>query len=373
MPILPRNPYWEWFDEDIDGTMGVVYSLEGSRQYTRRFKVKVKLQEMAAVAVALCPGLPLPGSFYIIQSKTGQIIEYDKLSICTEIRAERQDQGDWGVWLLTYTYNTKFNTRTGENVGPGISNPLAAAAASDNPTVELADVFWDTETVRESRQYDLNMQPYLNSAFQPFSPPPTFEVDYPVLNITRNELNFNYVRSQQFTRVLNDNTFLAAPPGCVMSMAPRSVQKNKGTFRYWSTTYRLRFRALQLDGTYFLPQLNAILPDYDLDEDGNWVFVGYGNYPNLTNLVDSWQPLVLNKGMFRLGGSRPGDLPGVKGLPVPIFKYGQQVHHDVMLNQLGDESKPTDPNDVTTTPIWWKQFTNYRLADFDDLLLRGVG
>ncbi len=82
--------------------------------------------------------------------------------------------------------------------------------------------------------------------------------------------------------------------------------------------------------------------------------------------------MELLKGMYRLGGSRPNDLPEVNGLPVPIFRSGQQVHHDVLLNDAGDESKPAVPGDPSSTPVWYKQFINHRSTSFNDLLRNGV-
>lgn len=367
MPVLTANPFWAWCDEDYDGRSGVVYSLEGNRSYTRIFKVKVLLKEMSSVAVCLCPYLPKPMSLYsiVVQVPEGLarpsrpvLIEQDPLALLTEMSAEPMVKGDWQIWLVTCKYNTHFGTRT--------DNP---SKSSNDPSIEIADVAWGHETIREARPRDLNGAPYITTAGQPYSPAITYPVDYPTLSFSRNELSFNAGIANQYAHTLNLDTFLGYPPGTAIVESPDSVQKNKGLLRYQRTSYKMKFRALQKGGKFILPKLNVILPIYDLDTQE---FLGYKAFPNTTDLVDSWQPLEIMKGMYRRGGSRPNDLAEVKGLPVPIFRFGQQVHHDVLLNDIGDESKPTDPNDPGTTPVWYKQFINHRSTSFADLLKNGV-
>jgi hypothetical protein len=271
MPNLPDNPYWESCDELTEGE-GTVFEWDRKRPYTRRHLVKVKIEAMGPIDVALVgsafPGvLPLPGSFYTAPAQIGNIqvpLEYDKLAIMIRQTAVRRskDAGEWPWWIVTSEYGTEIPSRQ--------SDPTSN---QNDPSQDLADISWDFEEAQESRFHDLAGGAYVNSAFDPFLRPPITEVNYPVLNISRNEITYNFLTASYFSRSLNDDTFLGVPRGCVMCMPPKSVQRQRGVLYFWRTTYRLKFRPMQFNRTgktdinelYRLPPLYVILPFTDGD------------------------------------------------------------------------------------------------------------
>lgn len=363
MPVIPNNPWFKSCDEIWVGRGGQVYSMDGNRSHVRKFLVVVNQKEMSEVSVCLCPGIPRGGELYNIVAPPGVgSIEYDVLAMATSIRADQQHEGDWQNWIVTVEYSTRIPN------GVRVEGPAGAAAAANNPEQELPEISWSHESAQEARPFDLDGRCYLNTANMPFNPPVMFDVDYPVLTISRNEFSFNYAKANFYNRSLNSATFLGAPPGCVQVFTGPSEYRNRGNFWYNRTTYKLKFRPLQKNGGYILPRLNVILPTYD--EFGN--FDGETAFPNLDTLIDTWQPLILNQGMFRIGGSEPGDFPAVLGLPVPIFKFGQQVSHNVLLNELGGEAKAANPAVDPTIEPWYIQFRNFRYVNLAGLLVKGL-
>ena len=371
MPVLPDNPYWVSCDELFED-QGVVYEYGRQRNYTRKHLVIVKEKALGPVAVGLCPALPKPGSVYVHSGDlTPSIpIEYDLVAIMTRQSAARKsnDGGDWPHWIVTSEYSTNIQSR--QDI-PSIGNN------ANKPEEDLAEIDWDYETAHEAKQFDLDGNPFLNRARQPFSPPFTTEVDYPVLTISRNELNFDYNKASMYARSLNDSTFLGAPPGCVQILPPKSKQKNIGRIRYWRTTYRLRFRAKQRNNGYTIPltqqwiaglktgggymeyKLNPITDEYE------WTM-----FPAPINMPDSWQPTLLNAGAYKLG--RAGEVePAAVNKPIPIFRHGHQIQHPVPLGPNGEVLElPADPNEAMT--CWYIRFHTYRYVSIVDLLVNGL-
>lgn len=388
MPVIENNPFFEFIDEIIEGVdEQSCRSLDGKSDPVRRFLVITSDRRLPALAVTLCPGLPLIGSPYVVPAAYTPVgvpigaIAFDELAMCTHIGAAQKEKDDWSVWIVTCYYSRNIPSAQAR-----AGSPQQSEQQHNDPTIEVPDVSWDFEEVDETREHDLFGSPFTNAAAQLLNPPPKFPRAYPVLNISRNERNFNFNKAQDFAFSLNNASFLTAPRGCVKCMPPKAVQKNRGFFFYWRTSYKLMFRALQIYGGYVLPIINVLIPHAETHTiritylDGT-TGVGAGTekivyqaFPNCANYADSWQPLVINQGMYRLGRGAPLDMPSTQGLPVPIFRHGHHITHNVALDEKGQESKSPDP---TTTPpepipVWYKQFITHRYKSFTELLVKGL-
>lgn len=420
--FLPDNPYWDWFDELFE-TEGTTFDWQRKRNFSRQHLVKIKIKEMGPKDVALCPGLPLPGSVYVSPIQSGLVqypLEVDKFALLIRQKAKRRsnDGGQWEYWIVTSEYSTEIPSRN----DPG-----------DKPEQDLADISWDFENSQEAGMHDLAGSPYITTAFMPFLKAPIREIDFPVLSISRNELSYNFETASYYSRSLNDIAFLGVPRGCVQCLPPRANQKNTGILRYWRTSYKLRVRPMQFNRTtptdpldlYKLPPLHVILPRTAGDGGGGPVQntntglgsggaadagrLGLGmvigdlitydssdqvrydavpgtplDYPSEAGvrIWDSWQPLVLMEGMYRIGrgiggtgGSVPGDSPDRIGKPIPIYgPDNQKITHAVMLDNWGQRSKsPNEGSFPALPPIpWFKQFVNYRYTSLQTLLVQGL-
>lgn len=359
MPVLAENAFWFSCDEMTTGRGGTPYSLDRNRTHIRKHKVVVKLKEMSDIAVALCPLLPRPGSFYIVFAPVSRApIEYDRQAILTRQTCEQQDPDDWQVWIVTSEYTT---------IIPGQFRTDIPSQSSEDPTKDLANVDWDFETIQMALPYDLLGNPYTNTAHKRFTPSITFEADYPVLTISRNELTFNYGTAAYYARSLNDSDFLGAPAGCVQVLPPKTTQKNLGIFRYWRTTYKIRIRPQQRFGGYILPKANYILPTFDEDDH----FVGYQSFPNDDSIQDTWQPMILNESFYELSKGPPEHVKP-KGEPIEIRESGKPIRHPQIIDFEGHRVKAANPAVDPTVPQWYKRFFNYRYVDIETLLVVGL-
>lgn len=373
MPIYPPELPWAQCDEMFQQREGDSYSYDNTRNHVRYHKVVVRYKEMSEISVCLCPDVPKPGTFYeppAVLVGVGGVpagaIEWDTQAFLVRQSAKQLDENDWQVWVVKSEYSTNVGTKRTDSPGD----------SSKDPTLELADVSWDFEETTEVKHYDLNGSPFWNQAKQNFNPPVPYPVAYPVLNISRNELNFNFNKAQQYAFALNDAKFLTAPRGCVMCLPPKATGKNQGPFRYWRTTYKLKFRALQANGGYILPKLNVLIPQpIVVPRPDGTLAISTIYFPSKDdqNFADSWQPLAINQGYYRLGGSRAGDFASVKGKPVPIFVHGHHATHNMLLDEKGDcpQTRPDWRGDVEP-PIWYKQFITHRYASFAALLVKGL-
>lgn len=400
MAQLPTNQYWYSCDE-LPEEEGTPYDVNRNRTYTRRFQVLVFLKNMAPAQVCLCPILPKAGTFYAAGTPDpgdpiSLPIEYDRFAMMMRMSAKRMAGWDLGRtspgdtdatplrslygWIVTVEYGTVFG-----NIS---LNPALQVNNQNSPDKDLAEVTWNFEEAQEAPPHDLYGYPYTTSAHMPFSPPPVIPKNYPVLTISRNEINFNYQKASDYATRLSGATFLGAPRGCIQLYAPTAVQKNIGEFYYWRVTYRLKFRPQQRAGGYLIqlrpnggirlydaqtPVPNAIWFKNDtINVLPNLPSNGIGDPDTLyflNSFADSWQPTYLNKGLYRLGKATV-DMDSLVGRPIPIFKNGHPLQHPVILDWQGQEVKPVIG--TTEIPPWFIRFEDFGYASIKNLLVKGV-
>src|SRR5262245_21686197 len=126
MPVIKKNAFFVSCDE-ITEDEGTPYAIDRQRSYVRRHLVEVKVKEMGPIDVCLCPGLPLPGSFYRNpKSEVGwPILSNDTLAIMVRQSAARRDKAAdaWPWWVVTSEYsvdvaNYGYNKETPKNDDP---------------------------------------------------------------------------------------------------------------------------------------------------------------------------------------------------------------------------------------------------------------
>lgn len=328
MPIIDNSPFFKSCDELFEGRAGTPWDATGKREYTRRFRVIVRMKEMAEISVMLCPHLPLPGSPYVIAG-----IEYDLNALALRFRISQEHPDDWQNWIVEVTYTTELPPgglaevlgRAGNNIG-----------AQNNPELEPTDIDWDYEVMQIALPRDLNKKAFLNSAQMPFTPAPTFDVGVPVLSLSRNENGFNVLRANKFAFALNENEFLGYPPNTVQCLPPKAQLTHRGRLQFFRVNYRLRFSRKLFDG--------------------EWI---------------SWQPKLLNVGMSRL--DRPDPLDPNTWIPVTIKRNGIPLNQPELLDLQGN---PIPYQNVAGQPHRdpiYIDFKVYPTANFNDLLRRGLG
>lgn len=328
MPVLlpQASRFFYSCDGLWEGRHGTAYSADGNREYTVPFLVQVKRKEMGPTAVCTCPGLPLPGSIYVTP------FEYDLFARLTKLEAAQRDKDDWQAWIVTATYSTRPNDRQ-------------QTTTPDNPEDEPVEVDTDFEVDQYALQHDLDGKAFINSAYMPFSPAPTFPIACPILNITRNELDYSIERATFFAFSLNSKTFLGYPPKCVQCLPPKAKQMYRGLLTYAKVSYRLKFA----------PKIPVI------DDDGN-----------VLTQFKEFQPRFLDQGLAEyVVQKNPVIGPPLEDGWVDIYtSTHQRVTQPVLLNGKGRKAKPNAQGVIVPK---FRQFRIYEEVDFSLLLSRGLG
>ncbi len=346
---MPTSP-WRFVGELFEDRSGTPYNADGTREYMRYFRVETTDKTLGPIAATVCPGVPLYYSFYITQNGS----EFDTLALLINKSATQMpNNGDWCVWKVSCKYSTQMPPG-GQPPDPGNPGDVTGGSttgggALNNPEQEMPDVEWDHEVFQHAPRADRNGDAFVNSALQPFSPPPTFPVAVPTLSITRNELGYNRVKAQQYSYSLNDAPFLGAPAGAVQCLPPKAKMQFRGGLQYWRISYKLRF---------IVEEINA------------------GSF--------DWQPRILDAGMMQFAKPIKGLIaPDLANMTlIPIWRGSHQVTSPVLLDGFGRAQDPKlvpDPLDPVNNPpkpnVKPVYITRelYRYKDFSSLLSQGLG
>lgn len=241
MPVFPNHPIY--ISVDLMNEMGpsTPFNADGSRDYTYNYMVRVRLP-VTEVEACAAPGIPLPFSIH----------PKDLAALCVQHSAKKQDNEDWGIWVVTVRFSTRLPPGGPPSTGGQgeFNGPDQSKGGQNNPEWEPPEIEWDSDTITRPMPNgkDLGDEPlgqppkaFLNAAGQPFTPPPVFEFMVPVLAITRNELGFNHKTAAQYGFAVNKDEFLGYPPKTVQCMPPKAKRAYRGNIAYWRVSYRLRF------------------------------------------------------------------------------------------------------------------------------------
>lgn len=310
MPLIPTTspyyPYVKSADEIWSGRSGDPLSLDGVRNYTRKYKVVVTDKDVAEIVVCTSVtevGGPALGDVYLTAGNK----EHDLLAVMVRARAEPQDDDDWQVWIVTFEYSTELPEGgmpdfPAPPTGPGgLGRPSRSSA--NEPETEAQDFRWTFEVENRAHPRDLDGKPYVNSARQPLHPAPTVQIAFPVFEMSRNERAFHVGIACEYSFALNSDTFLGRPPKTVIAYPPSAQLMIRGTLRFWRVSYKFKF-------------MPPCLTDY------GWTF----------------QPEFLDQGTCELqdDAGKPNH-----GKPVPIIRDGAQLTTPDLLDGAG---KPVLPD-----------------------------
>lgn len=327
-------------DEITPGQEGTGFNVDfRKRRYIRQFKVIVKDKRLGPIDVCYAPGIPLPYSFYF--TKDG--MEWDLYALCVNISAKRESSdNDWQNWIVTCEYSTDipfsdipvFPKTGGSPRGGGKKQE----GDQHNPELQPPKIYWDWEIVHEAPARDLRGKPFLNSARQPFTPPPQFEYARRVLHVERNERAFDPNLAEEYAFAVNSDPFMDYEPGQAQCLPPKAEQIRYGPIFYHRVHYAIRFKPREAR------------------DDGS---------------IDTWQPELLDQGLMRLPTPHNvavgPNLP--PGTPIPILRLGHPITQPVCLDGSG---QPKQPNEAGEIEPEYLQFIIRKKKPFKRLFVRGL-
>jgi hypothetical protein len=348
------------------GRKATPFNSSWRRDYTRRFRVIVNRPDVSPVQVCYAPGLPLPFSPYYPDPAfdvTGNGYG-DLLALATQMTAEIEVQDDFQSWIVTVFYTTEM-TAEGSHLdqnGDAIFDvlPDRTFGAPNNPWEERPTIKWQNETIQVAPYRDLDGKWFLNSAMQPYTPAPSFDVACPVLVISRNERWFNRAYAEKYAYSLNQDVFEGADPFLAQCLPITAEQQYRGGQRFFRVEIRIRFAP----STAQLPLEDPSDPD---------------------QRVYTWQPRILDAGLYRLnntytllGFTFPIPNPN---MPVPIFRHGMPITQPDLLDGHGQPVLPLTleeavaDGDDTLEGKRLPVYNNYRIrkaVEFGTLLTTGL-
>lgn len=318
-----------WVHELFDGRNG---SLRDGlqRSFVRRFQVRTDDKRVAPINVIFAPGIPRLYASYI--SFDGAELDY--FSICRDIQAEQEVDDDL-VWNVTCSYDTQSTSEFGNQSGqPGtIGQPGAGggSGASGDPTQEPPTIEWDYDSTEYALRVDIDGDPILNSAGQPFDPPPTMPVGWTVLRYGRNEATYDALERAKYAHTINSTPFLGVREGCVLCKPIKASSRYIGPFLYYRVSYEFH-----------------IAKDHDHNIQGK---------PQMPGVFD-WKMWLLDQGLCRLDVAT--------GRPVAIYDDGNPISTPAL---LGNDGQPLTKDDIEDPLIGpnWLDFDIYNEIDLNVL------
>lgn len=133
------------------------------------------------------------------------------------------------LWTASITYSSVSKSKT---------DP---ATRSQNPTDRPAVLKISFEQREIGLYVDLEGDPIINSAGDPFDPPPTMEETIGIISITRNKASVDFAQYMDFNGATNEFTFMGFPPDTLkISLEAERTFEQQQYFFIVNATIRVR-------------------------------------------------------------------------------------------------------------------------------------
>jgi len=145
--------------------------------------------------------------------------------------------------------------------------------AKDDPTDEQPRIACSSAKYQKAAVKDLEGKAFLNSAGDPFDPPPMFEETHFVLTHVRNEVSYSAVQAFAYINSINNAAWLGAGKGEVKMERYAGVKKYANDDIYWEVTREFHWNP---EGWDPLLVLDAGPRFINVDGDLVWAEDDYG-------------------------------------------------------------------------------------------------
>ncbi len=218
-------------NEDFVSRTGA-WTVDEGRKYVRIFRVLMSsTYDGPNLAIQGC-GVNRGDQY----QPNGNEFEFDNNAYAHTLTATQED-GDGLGWLVVVEY------------GP-YSSLWAGGGPTQNPLMQPIDVEWDWRTQEIVADIDVDGNPILNTAFDPFDPPLMEDDPRPLLTVVRNEPTFNVAQAIQYRNAVNSDAFGGFDPlfaRCLPIKSKNLFHQDVGW--YSQTTYQFEFRPATSDSS----------------------------------------------------------------------------------------------------------------------------
>jgi hypothetical protein len=223
------------------------------KEITRTFRVRTDSipQTPREIESAVDPntGLRVPavGDFH---PDYGPPFEADAIAERVEVRQAADNKDDPFSWEVTVRYTTD----------PSDDNPLLRPVE-----VRVSTVLFQRPAERGDLIGDgiVEQKPIVNSAGDPYDPPPMIDDVRVEISLTRNEADYPGQGVLLFTNTVNEDPFWEFAPGQVKCMGVEATYQREKLHRFWRVLYSFQARVvdpltgLQPAGAWYLRLLDA--------------------------------------------------------------------------------------------------------------------
>jgi hypothetical protein len=320
------NEIWEPRTWEIEGDTGV-------RNYERSWRVRMTAATDDPIAATISGELPI--FFTTYKAANG----YQDIGATLRRYRVQQQSADPLEYRVTAFYtNARTQQRLSDNPFQYHSSGGNTGAAKEtNPLLRAPEVQWGTLRYQRVMYRDRDGEGITASNGQRFEQPIMADRSYLVLNIARNELNYNVESTLNFIDKVNSaswalggiiNTTIASKLAkCEAITAQPQVEQNKF---FWKVNYTFHINPAKFN----------------------------------SELYEGWDAFVLDAGTYKKPAN-PAVGPPEKPTLFPE-KWGGTVTGPVPLDGAGDR---LDPDDDGNFAYVYKQFRLYESIDFNLLNL----
>jgi hypothetical protein len=209
---------------ELPGRSGAA-SAKGERTYQRTFKVVTDDRKVGAKAVLAAVPVAFRDAYTNGLAAAAPGYETDTGAFCQAKNAQCTSP-DGRTWTVTVDY-APFDPNSQQD---------------ENPLDEPPQMDWDAADFEEVVEQDVDGNPVINSAGDPFDPPLTRDNSYPILVITRNEATFSPGLAYSYRNKVNAATFFGSGPRTVRCRPIVGKKQYHAAFgTYYQVTYRFEF------------------------------------------------------------------------------------------------------------------------------------
>ena len=246
-----------WVREHVESGSGSLNDRR-ERNYVRRFTVETNDELCLANTVILAPGLPRMWTPFVTPWGDRDLGSWVK-----EITAERT--GSPLIWNVTVNYSSILSR-------PDIN-------FVENPLLRPAEVSYATQRIAVPMTHDRSGNPVLNSADDPFDPPPERDIKVRVITIVRNQLLYRDELYNGYIDTVNKTPWNVYKAGEVLCEDISAVRAFENGLLFWRVTFRFLARRQVIPKNSKVPK-NEFDNVGKLDKSYAWVrwFLDRGFY-----------------------------------------------------------------------------------------------
>ncbi len=216
MPVKEVAEIW-------DGRSASVTVSEGNK-YTRVFRVECTGNDVGPNEAGKAVGIQLGDQYLTINA-----LESDQYAYCTSINSVQESTGDYLHFIVSVEYGA-------------YSVVWAGGGPDQNPLLQPIDVEWGWNSHEVVADIDINGNPIVNTAGDPYDPPLIEDDPRPTMSVTRNEPFIDFDLILAYRNAINNDQFsIAQPYFCrTLNIQPKSVFHHQIGW-YYQVKYEFEF------------------------------------------------------------------------------------------------------------------------------------